>query len=586
MPVIGTAGHVDHGKSTLIQALTGRDPDRLEEEKRRGLTIDLGFAWTELEDGTPLGFVDVPGHEKFIKNMLAGIDAVQGVLFVVAADEGWMPQSEEHLSIIDLLDHRRAVIALSRRDLVDDETAGLARLEVEEAVRGTSIESAPIVEVSPPTGLGIKELRHQLRLMVNNVDSPKGRTRMWVDRSFTIAGSGTVVTGTLAGGDIGAGEELSIWPGPLNARVRALQSHEQAVDVAHPGSRTAINIGGIEATAIGRGSMVGKPNEWQPTDVFLADVKPARGQEEALADRGAYHLHAGSGAWPMKLRLVGDNAAIVRVSQAVPLAMGDRFILRDVGRRAVVGGGRVLDPAPAKRRPSPAVIEALRSSLDGSGADRANALVEIRGRASVAAVIAHTGNPPVGFTTVGDSVFSDSEVAGVRGQATELVQSFHTDNPLRPGMPGASLSERLGVSAEELAVLVGDDLVIDASFVRAADFQGQLDSGQRAAHDDVRRALLESGLAVPRASQLSIDVELRHALERNGDLIRIDEDLVYLPEQIEKIKTLLKSLSGGFTVADFRDACGISRRHAVPLLEWLDRDGVTERDGDLRRLRG
>jgi selenocysteine-specific elongation factor len=584
MPVIGTAGHVDHGKSTLIQALTGRNPDRLDEEKRRGLTIDLGFAWTELEDGTTVGFVDVPGHERFIKNMLAGIEAVQGVLFVVAADEGWMPQSEEHLAIIDLLDQRNGVVALSRRDLVDDDTAALATLEVEEALAGTSLAGSPIVEVSPPTGLGIEELRHELAQLVGRVTS-SGRTRMWIDRSFTIAGSGTVVTGTLSGGSISVGEEFAIWPGPVNARVRGLQSHERAVDSAAPGSRTAMNLGGVGLDAIGRGSMAGRPGEWQPTDVFLASIRAARGMEEAIADRGAYHLHAGSGAWPMRLRLVGEDAALITVAEAVPLAMGDRFILRDVGRRAVVGGGRVLDPAP-RGRPSAAAIGVLRSALDGSDVDRANALAELRGRASVSAIAAHSGGvPSAALTTVGAMVFSDDEVSRIRRSARAAVSAFHAANPLRPGMPSASLAERLDLAVDQLAALIGDDLIIETSYVREVGFHDDLDAQHRDAQELVRTKLTESGLAVPRASQLGISLELRHALERKGVLIRVDHDLVYLPDQIERVKGVVEGLGEGFTVSEFRDACGISRRQAVPLLEWLDRTGVTERFGDQRRLR-
>jgi selenocysteine-specific elongation factor len=241
MPVVGTAGHVDHGKSTLIRALTGRDPDRWEEEKRRGLTIDLGFAWMDL-DGVPVGFVDVPGHERFIKNMLAGIEAVQAALFVVAADEGWMPQSEEHLAVLDLLDLDTAVVALTRIDLVDGDTAALAALEIEEALAGTSLEGSQIVGVSAPTGQGIDELRAALASAVGRTAiEDVGRPRLWVDRSFVISGAGTVVTGTLTGGSLAVGDEVVLWPGRHQARVRSLQSHEAARETVGPGTRAAAN---------------------------------------------------------------------------------------------------------------------------------------------------------------------------------------------------------------------------------------------------------------------------------------------------------------------------------------------------------
>jgi selenocysteine-specific elongation factor len=584
MPVIGTAGHVDHGKSTLIQALTGRDPDRLAEEKRRGLTIELGFAWTSI-DGIDIGFVDVPGHERFIKNMLAGIEAVHGVLFVVACDEGWMPQSEEHLAIIDLLDQRNGVIALSRRDLVDDDTAELARLEVEERLEGTSLQGAPIVEVAPLSGLGLDLLRSELARLAAMPMPASPRTRLWVDRSFSIAGSGTVVTGTLAGGDIAVGDELEVWPGPRRARVRSLQSHERSVDVAVPGSRTAVNLSGVDAADIVRGAMVGKPGEWLATTTFLADVRPARGMDDALTDRGAFHLHAGSGAWPVRLRMIGGGAALVHLSEPVTLAVGDRIILREVGRRAVVGGGRVLDPAPHRGRQQPATVALLRSSLGLSATDRANALVTARRRADVSAVTAHAGAAPQGFVTVAGRAFSDEEGAAVRQAAAELVAEYHEANPLRPGMPIASLSGQLRLTVDELAALVEGALVIDASNVRLSSFSGDLDAHQQEALEAVQAILHEAGLAAPRASQLGIDLELRHAMERRGELVRIDDDLAYLPEHIDQIKGVVASLGDGFTVAEFRDACGMSRRQAVPVLEWLDRQGVTERSGDVRRVK-
>ena len=259
MPIVGTAGHVDHGKSTLIQALTGRDPDRWAEEKERGLTIDLGFAWTELAPGTTVGFVDVPGHQRFMKNMLAGVGALDVALFVVAADEGWMPQTEEHLSVLDLLDVTHGVIALTRTDLVDADTVELAELEVDDRIRDTSLEGWPVVPVSPVTGSGMEVLRAALVGALDAAGTPAdaGRPRLWVDRAFIVSGAGVVVTGTLTGGAMHRGDRLALFPGSLPTRVRGLQSHEIDIEQAAPGTRTAVNLSGLERRQITRGCLAG-----------------------------------------------------------------------------------------------------------------------------------------------------------------------------------------------------------------------------------------------------------------------------------------------------------------------------------------
>ncbi|MGH8875565.1 MAG: selenocysteine-specific translation elongation factor, partial [Acidimicrobiia bacterium] len=247
MPVVGTAGHVDHGKSTLVRALTGRDPDRWEEEKRRGLTIDLGFAWTTLPDGSEVSFVDVPGHERFIKNMLAGVEAIDVALLVVAADEGWMPQSEEHLAVLDLLGVRHGVVAVTKVDRVDADMVELATLEVEERLRGTSLEGCPVVPVAAPAGKGLDELRARLVEATAASERPAtGRSRLWIDRAFTIAGAGTVVTGTLLDGPLEVGEQVTVWPLQIDARVRGLQSHERDLRRAEPRRRVAINLAGLD----------------------------------------------------------------------------------------------------------------------------------------------------------------------------------------------------------------------------------------------------------------------------------------------------------------------------------------------------
>jgi selenocysteine-specific elongation factor len=595
MPVVGTAGHVDHGKSTLIQALTGRDPDRWEEEKRRGLTIDLGFAWMDL-DGVPVGFVDVPGHERFIKNMLAGIEAVQAALFVVAADEGWMPQSEEHLAVLDLLDLDTAVVALTRIDLVDGDTAALAALEIEEALAGTSLEGSQIVGVSAPTGQGIDELRAALASAVGRTAiEDVGRPRLWVDRSFVISGAGTVVTGTLTGGSLAVGDEVVLWPGRHQARVRSLQSHEAARETVGPGTRAAANLVGLEATAVERGAMVGLAGHWEPTDRLLVDLRTVRNLAMPLKDRGAYHLHLGSGAWPARLRIIADGvlqdrgAAILSVAGSIPTAMGDRFVLREVGRRAVVAGGRVLDPKPLHRRAATmGFLADLRAALDGTSAQRAEALLEVRGMAPLAILTAEAaGGIPENAIVAGGVAIARGRAGQLRAEAAAEIADFHSSNPLRAGMPKASIAERLGIGIAQLEVLIAADpgLVDEGSTVRDSGFAGGWGDAQESVWQEAQKRLTKEGLAVPRARDLELNTETLHALERDGRLVRIDEDLVYLPEQVEAIRESLVSLPNAFTVAEFRDALGVTRRHAVPLLEWLDRTGMTTREGDVRSVR-
>jgi selenocysteine-specific elongation factor len=594
MPVVGTAGHVDHGKSTLVHALTGRDPDRWDEEKRRGLTIDLGFAWTRLDDGTDVGFVDVPGHERFIKNMLAGIDAIDVALFVVAADEGWMPQSEEHLAVLDVLDVDTGVVALTRCDLVDDDLADLAELEVREHLEGTVLADAPLIRTAVPEGDGVAEIRTALTAALAKTSVEDiGRPRMWVDRSFTIGGAGTVVTGTLLDGRVAVGDTLAVWPGALQARVRGVQSHEQSLEEAVPGTRVALNLVGLERSEITRGAMVGRPDDWLTTARFLADLRTVRALDEPLRDRGAFHLHVGSGAFPARIRLIEDSvlrgkgAALVVTNDPLPLKAGDRLILREVGRRAVVAGGRVLDPDPPHRG---AELRAALAGLRGAGPDphaQAAALLEVRGTAPLDALAAHTGGgaPRDVLLSAGTAV-SAAEAAALVAAAAETVESYHRDNPLRPGIPKPSLAESLGIGRAVLEALIADDegLMDDGATVRAARFDAGLDADASQAWDALRRDLEEAGFAAPRRSELEIDPEVIHALLRDGSLVAVDE-FVYLPDRLQELVGRIESMEDGFTVADVRDALGISRKHAVPLLEWLDRRGITRREGDGRVVR-
>ncbi|MFQ5554279.1 MAG: selenocysteine-specific translation elongation factor [Acidimicrobiia bacterium] len=595
MPIIGTAGHVDHGKSTLVQALTGRDPDRWDEEKSRGLTIDLGFAWSSI-GGTDVGFVDVPGHERFIKNMLAGVGAVDAALFVVAADEGWMPQSEEHAAVLDLLGVEVGVFALTRIDTVDDDLAELAELEITEHATGTTLEGWPIVRVSAPKATGIEALRIALADAIHG-SGPRpigSRPRLWVDRAFSISGAGTVVTGTLVDGPVSRGEELTLWPPGNPVRVRGIQSHEREIEHIDPGSRAALNLAGTDRGAVARGAMLGRDSHFRTTEAFLVSLRTVRTLEAPITDRGAYHLHVGSGSWPVAIRIVDEpshdspGAALVRTNDRIPLVMGDRFILREVGRRAVVAGGRVLDPHPPNMRRTTLRPADLTAALDAGPDARADALLAGRGLAAIGDLSRDSGGgtPRTGFQA-GDIAITETEVGRLVQEAVRLISGYQLANPLRPGAPKASVASalELPVSVLERLADTTDELVDDGSTIRTYDYAPAWGDAQEQAWRQARTALITAGLGVPRASQLGLDDEVFHLLLREGKLVRVADDLVYLPEQIDGIITALGGLKEGFTVADFRDALDLSRRQAVPLLEWLDAAGWTSRRGDVRTVR-
>ena len=591
MPIVATAGHVDHGKSTLVEALTGRDPDRWAEEKERGLTIDLGFAWAQV-GRHEVGFVDVPGHERFIKNMLAGVGALDVALFVVAADEGWMPQSEEHLAVLDLLDTRHGVIALTRVDLADADTADLAELEILEAIGGTALESWPIVRVSPVVGTGMELLREALADQLDMAGPPvdNSRPRLWIDRSFRISGAGLVVTGTLAGGAVAEGDRLMLWPGRIPVRVRGLQRHDTPVESLLPGTRAAMNITGVDM--VERGQMLGRPDAFGTSTAFLAQLRLVRGLDEQISSRGAFHLHAGSGSWPVQLRVVDSDpsgmSCLLRGGDPIPLQAADRIIVRETGRRAVVAGGRIIDPNPPRSGPALRdTLPTLLAALDRGPGAIADALLTVRGTAKLDQLQRESGGGVVSSSFIaGNIVMAAGAAEKLLDSVTYAVATFHQENRLRPGIPKASLGSSIGVPDESIAMVVAgsDELIDDGATVRLADFATGLTASEQRSWDEARTTL-ETSLAVPRASQLGLEADLLHALIRDERLVRVGDDLVFLPEQITAVASTLDLLEEEFTVAEFRDLLEITRRQAVPLLEWFDKQGTTVRRGDTRVVR-
>jgi selenocysteine-specific elongation factor len=584
VPVVGTAGHVDHGKSTLIEALTGRDPDRWEEEKSRGLTIDLGFGWATLDNGIEISFVDVPGHERYLKNMLAGIEAIDVALFVVAADEGWMPQSEEHLAVIDLLGINRGVVALTKVDKVDDDLVELATLEISDRLVSTSLAEARIIPVSAQSGAGMAGLRAHLADLIDLDDMDHGRPRMWIDRSFTISGAGTVVTGTLLDGSVSVGDQLELLPAGVAVRVRGIQSHEAECETIPPRRRVALNLAGLSVDEAPRGSMLGIARQWTTSNRFTASVSTARYIDE-ISPKGAYQIHLGSAAYEASLQRIEDNAVVIRLQSRVPLRTGDRFIIRDTGRRLVVGGGQVLDPNPGPL--SRALENAATIDPDATADDIADALLAVRGRENVETLAAHSGGGLAHSGQVfGSIVMTVGEVEHITDAAIEETADDNKLHPLRPGLSLATLSESLGVDLEvtEQIVALSPQLLKDGPDVSLVGHTPSLGREGESAWERARKVLSDD-LAVPRCTELGLSQEQVHLLVRTGQLIQITPELVFLPEQVDQMVKVLRDLPADFTVAGFRDASGLSRKYAVPFLEWTDKEELTVRRGDTRHVR-
>lgn len=584
MPLIGTAGHVDHGKSTLVQALTGRNPDRWEEEKRRGLTIDLGFAWTTLPNGVEVSFVDVPGHERYLKNMLAGIEAIDVALFVVAADEGWMPQSEEHLAVLDLLGIDRGVIALTKIDAVDDETVELATLEIQDHLVGSSLGDAPIIPVSGRTGSGLENLLVALDDLVAGIEPIGDRPRLWVDRAFSVAGAGTVVTGTLIEGPFRIGEEIVVLPGGARTRIRGIQSHEKDLELAGPGRRIALSLSGVDKTAVPRGSMLGLADQWVVTRRFTARITPAR-YVDGFPERGSFHVHVGSGAHPAQIRVLEGDLALISIAGGLPLRSGDRFIVRETGRKVVVAGGVVIDPSPPRSRK--AILSFPEVDPLGSEDSIATALLSGRGLERTERLEAQSGGGhPQGAIQVGPLWLTAHRFDELSRKALDLAKAHHQEHPLRPGIPIATLGTSLAIPPELVDRIVedSDSLVRRGPDVAWAEHREEM-TEEMSEQWARARDLLSTSLNVPTVAELGLDQELLHLLGRMGHLVRLSADLAYLPEQMTEIREALTRIESPFTVADFRDVTGLSRKYVIPILEWADDQGITMRRGDSRVVR-
>jgi selenocysteine-specific elongation factor len=590
MRVVATAGHVDHGKSSLVLALTGTDPDRFAEEKARGLTIDLGFAFTTLPSGQELGFVDVPGHVRFLKNMLAGVGAVEAALLVVAATEGWMPQSEEHLRILDLLGIRHGVAVVSKADLVDDDLLELARLEVEERLEQSSFSPAAVLAVDSRSGRGLAELAEALDSMLASAPlaADTGRPRLWVDRVFAVKGAGTVVTGTLAGGRLQLDAEVLVVPGRHRARLRKIESHHRELAEAAPGSRVALNLAGVEHTALRRGAALVLPGQWTQTQVV--DVALVALPGVAIGRRGAYKAYAGSGEYDVRLRVLDQEGryARLRLDEALPLAPGDRLVLRETGRQETVGGAEILDVAPlgrARLAPPRLVLPLGPRLLAGrpwlKGAD----LVRLAGVDPVAAEQLAKDLVGAGAALpVGEWLVAATALEETRRRAAEAVADHHRRSPLEPGLELSVLAAGLGLDPARLrAALDGaPGLVVEQGRVRSATHQARVSE-----EPEARRVLAALGaepFAPPSPAELGARPEIVRGLVREGLLVDV-EGLVFTAEALDRAREVVRqglSAHGSLTVAQARDLLGSSRKYVLALLARMDAEGVTRRRGDDR----
>ena len=581
MHVLATAGHVDHGKSTLVRALTGMEPDRWAEERRRGMTIDLGFAWTSLPTGETIAFVDVPGHERFVGNMLAGVGPVPAVMFVVAADEGWEAQSAEHLDALDALGVDHGLLVITRTDLADPETA--LELALGEFA-STSLSDLPSVAVSARTGTGLGDLRLALHDLVSALPEPdkSADVRLWVDRTFSIRGAGTVVTGTLTAGALSVGDRLTLYPAGRSVAVRGLQSLGEAHDRVAATARVAVNLRGVALEDVSRGDALVSPDRWLPTKVVDVAIRPMAGLRRLPSEAA---MHIGSASAPVRIRMLGEANVRLTLAAPLPLRIGDVAVLRDPGRRRIAAGVTVLDvdPPTLSRRGDGARRVAVLRQMDG----RPDGAAELRRRGVVAAselvaMGASAPNPPL----VGDWLVDEQLRHDLESRSASVVRAYTLSHPLEPGMPLEMLRRELKLPDSRLvSAVLACQLIVEEGRVRSSEDSAELPEDVQRAVEVLRSELAGDPFAAPsnlRLTELGLDRQRLAAAVRSGALLKIADGIFLLPGADAVATERLASLAQPFTASEARTALGTTRRVIIPLLEWLEQQRFTRRttDGD------
>ncbi|MBM4310809.1 MAG: selenocysteine-specific translation elongation factor [Deltaproteobacteria bacterium] len=627
--IIGTAGHIDHGKTALVKALTGIDCDRLREEKERGITIELGFAALDLGDGRRLGIVDVPGHEKFVKNMVAGVTGIDAVMLIIAADEGVMPQTREHLAICRMLAVQAGCIVLTKSDLVDAEWLEMVAADVRNFVAGSFLEGAPVVAVSAQTGAGLDELRLKLAQIMDGVQerSAKGLCRLPVDRVFSMKGFGTVITGTLQAGTFQTGDEVSIEPGGRRAKIRGLQVHGDTVTSAGAGQRTAINFQGLERECIERGDVVGEPDTLVATKKIALWYEHLPDAERSLKNRAPVRFHAGTAERMGRVVLLeaeemlpGDTAFVqIVLSAPVVVLPGERFVLRSYSPVATIGGGMILDIQPPKhKRMSEATGARLSVLKDGSISDRIqlycreagvrgmefDALLRRCGRARPELLKVLDGMTARGGITLVAKKPQFFAMPGILdelcGAALAQLKAFHESSPLVPGMRRQELLDRLAPGIDQRLFQRVLDMLAESGAMRVQQeflslpaHRPALQQGQQKTRDTVVRLYTAGGRMPPTRREVLESsgvrekelAEILQLLVREGALVRLNDDLYYTAESmrdLSELAALFMQQHGELTIQGFKDQTGLTRKFLIPLFEYFDRIRLTMRMGDKR----
>ncbi|MFH1112550.1 MAG: selenocysteine-specific translation elongation factor [Pseudomonadota bacterium] len=626
--ILGTAGHIDHGKTELVRALTGIDTDRLKEEKKRGISIELGFAFLDVADGIRMGIVDVPGHEKFVRQMVAGSGGVDLAALVIALDEGVMPQTSEHLDILSLLGIQKGLVILTKSDLVDEELALLAEEDALDVVKGTFLEGAPMLRVSSKTGEGIDKLREALALLAAQVaQRPEhGLLRLPVDRVFTLKGHGTVVTGTLISGHISLGDEVEVLPGGMRSSVRSIESHNRQEEKAFPGERVAVNLRGVDQTTIRRGEVLAHPGQLQPSYIIDVRLRALARSPLPLRNRMKVRLHHFTSEtearviFPDRDLLEPGKEELAQLRTSTPLvpSSGDRFVIRALSPSITLGGGVVVNPRGVKlrARSAKAFLETDReddagivSSLVRSGGPDGMTRKELLGLSGLSAKrldkvldALKTSREVVRFDPTEDRMVHKDFFQLVGTRIVERLKAFHAENPLKQGMSKQEIRSTVPggdkLFKKVLETLSGsDDIVVEGDLVRAASHKVQLRDEEKGLKDQLLRLIVSGGKAPPLLKEMpektGSDIKqirsLLTILEREGKVVRVKEDMYFSAGFIAGIKTKMVEFidkEGGLTPSRFSEITESSRKYNIPLLEYFDRERFTMRVGDHRVLRG